>query len=68
MLKTPVMFKKAFQNFYSKDVACIKELENSGGAPTEEDLKKIGTLFPFLKILYDATLKLSGSHYVTGSS
>ena len=68
MLKTAVMFKKAFQNLHSKDVACIKELEKSGGVPTEEDWKKTGTFLPFLKIFYDATLKLSGSHYVTGSS
>lgn len=68
MLKTAVMFKKTFQNLHSKDVTCIKELEKSGGAPTEEDWKKIGTFLPFLKIFYDATIKLSRSHYVTGSS
>ena len=43
MLKTAVMFKKTFPNLCSKDVACIRELEKSGGVPNEEDWKKIGT-------------------------
>jgi len=68
MLKTAVMFKKAFQNLHSKDITCIKELEKLGGVPNEEDWKKISTFLPFLKIFYNATLKLSGSRYVTGDS
>jgi len=67
MLKTIVTFKKAFQNLHSKDITCIRELEKSGGVPNKEDWKKISTFLPFLNIFYDATLKLSGSRYMTGN-
>ena len=49
MLKTVVMFNKAFQNLHSKDVDCIRELEKSSGVPNEADWKKISTFLSFLK-------------------
>ena len=44
----------------------LKSLKS--GVPHEEDWKKIGTSLSFLKIFYDATLKLLGSHYAIDNS
>ncbi|KAK8976550.1 hypothetical protein V6N11_049207 [Hibiscus sabdariffa] len=45
--------------------SCFKELRKVGGGPIEDDWKRVSCFLPFLRIFYDATLRLSGSRYVT---
>ncbi|KAL2898406.1 Zinc finger BED domain-containing protein RICESLEEPER 2 [Bienertia sinuspersici] len=68
MLESAIKFKKAFACLLMKDSTCYKELRKIGGGPSEDDWKRVGTLLPFLNIFYDATLRLSGSRYVTCNS
>lgn len=46
----------------------MKELKKWGGKPEEDDWKKLDVFLPFLQIFYDATLRMSGSRYVTANS
>uniref|UniRef100_A0A803MBM2 hAT-like transposase RNase-H fold domain-containing protein n=1 Tax=Chenopodium quinoa TaxID=63459 RepID=A0A803MBM2_CHEQI len=70
MLKTALAFRKAFKNMKTKFSPYTRELMKQpvGGAPDDEDWDKIESFFPFLEIFYNATLKLSGSRYVTGNT
>ncbi|KAE8671427.1 hypothetical protein F3Y22_tig00111954pilonHSYRG00181 [Hibiscus syriacus] len=65
MLESAIKFKKAFASLYMKDSSCFKELRKVGGGPIEDDWKRVSSFLPFLSIFYDATLRLSGSRYVT---
>ncbi|KAK8511881.1 hypothetical protein V6N12_000917 [Hibiscus sabdariffa] len=51
-----------------KDSSCFKELRKLGGGPSEDDWKRVSCFLPFLSVFYDATLRLSGSSYVTCNS
>ncbi|KAL2927661.1 Zinc finger BED domain-containing protein RICESLEEPER 3, partial [Bienertia sinuspersici] len=70
MLKTPLVFRKAFKNMKTKFSPYTKELMKQpvGGAPDDENWDKIQSFLPFIEIFYNATLKLSGSRYVTGNT
>ncbi|XP_021762459.1 zinc finger BED domain-containing protein RICESLEEPER 2-like [Chenopodium quinoa] len=70
MLKTALVFMKAFKNMKTKLSPYTKELikQPVGGAPDDEDWNKIQSFLPLLEIFYNATLKLSGSRYVTGNT
>uniref|UniRef100_A0A803N8S2 BED-type domain-containing protein n=2 Tax=Chenopodium quinoa TaxID=63459 RepID=A0A803N8S2_CHEQI len=70
MLKSALVFRKAFKNMKTKFSPYTKEhmKQPVGGAPDDEDWDKIQSFLPFLEIFYNATLKLSGSHYVTGNT
>uniref|UniRef100_A0A803MIX4 BED-type domain-containing protein n=1 Tax=Chenopodium quinoa TaxID=63459 RepID=A0A803MIX4_CHEQI len=70
MLKTALVFRKAFKNMKTKFSPYTKELMKQPveGAPNDEDWNKIQSFLPFLEIFYNATLKLSGSRYVTGNT
>lgn len=68
MLKTAVVFRKAFKNLKAKYQPYVKELRKSWGAPDDDDWDKVSYFLPFLEIFYDATLNLSGSRYVTGNA
>ncbi|KAL2893529.1 Zinc finger BED domain-containing protein RICESLEEPER 2 [Bienertia sinuspersici] len=68
MFEFAIKCKKAFAFLLVKDSTCYKELRKIGGGPSEDDWKWVGTSLPFLNIFYDATLRLSGSRYVTCSS
>ncbi|KAL4284773.1 hypothetical protein GQ457_16G007020 [Hibiscus cannabinus] len=68
MLESAIKFKKAFASLYMKDSSCFKELRKLGGGLKEEDWKRVGSFLPFLSVFYDATLRLSGSLYVTCNS
>uniref|UniRef100_A0A803MR49 BED-type domain-containing protein n=1 Tax=Chenopodium quinoa TaxID=63459 RepID=A0A803MR49_CHEQI len=63
MLKSALVFRKAFKNMKTKFSPYTKELMKQpvGGAPDDEDWDKIQSFLPFLEIFYNATLKLSGS-------
>ncbi|KAJ9561224.1 hypothetical protein OSB04_006384 [Centaurea solstitialis] len=73
MLNSVVKFKKTFSNMLLKDSTCKKELQkNEGGLVKGLLLQNVSnypqytivlgsSLLPFLKIFYDATLRLSGS-------
>ncbi|KAK8583962.1 hypothetical protein V6N12_068215 [Hibiscus sabdariffa] len=63
-----IKFKRAFASLYMKDSSCLKELRKFGGGPNEDDWKRVGSFLPFLSVFYDATLRLSGSRYVTCNS
>ncbi|XP_057520815.1 zinc finger BED domain-containing protein RICESLEEPER 1-like [Amaranthus tricolor] len=68
MLESTIKFKKSFASLCMKDSALVKLLRKFGGAPTEEDWKKVSTFLPFLSVFYDATLRFSASRYVTCNS
>lgn len=42
-------------------------MKKVGGDLSVEEWKQVSTFLPFLKVFYDATLKLSGSLYVTSN-
>ncbi|CAO2830618.1 unnamed protein product [Amaranthus hypochondriacus] len=65
MLKTALIFRKAFKNLKTKFSPYVRELEKVGGAPDDADWDRVAVFLPFLEIFYDATLSLSGSRYVT---
>ncbi|KAK9013551.1 hypothetical protein V6N11_041555 [Hibiscus sabdariffa] len=51
----------------NEDGTTETELRKLGGGPSE-DLKRVSCFLPFLSVFYDATLRLSGSSYVTCNS
>lgn len=66
MLESAVKFRKAFSRLILKDSTCEKELKRcEGGLINDVDWVNVTSLLPFLKIFYDATLRFSGSRYVT---
>lgn len=67
MLESALKFKKAFLNLCSYDANFQKEVKKFGGEPSLEDWDRVKYLLPFLKLFYEATLKMSGSRYVTGN-
>lgn len=68
MLEYASIYRKAFDLLETSDGGkFIEELSKSNGVPTDDDWDRIASLLPFLKIFYDATLRLSGSLYVTSN-
>ncbi|KAL9235748.1 hypothetical protein vseg_010485 [Gypsophila vaccaria] len=67
MLESALKFKKAFGLLYVKDSTLQKEMGKIGDNLTSEEWKEVSYLLPFLKVFYDATLKMSGSRYVTSN-
>lgn len=69
MIESAIKFKKAFSNLLLKDPSCEKELRKCvGGLIYEDDWAKVSGLVPFLKVFYEATLRFSGSRYVTSNA
>ncbi|KAL4281262.1 hypothetical protein GQ457_03G008280 [Hibiscus cannabinus] len=68
MLKSALVFRKAFKNLKTKYLPYTKELRKIGGAPDDEDWDKIAFFLPFLQMFYEATLSFFGSRYVTGNT
>jgi len=64
MLESALKLKKAFLNFYSYDANFHKEVRKFGGEPCLTDWEKVKCFMPFLKMFYEATLKMSGSRFV----
>ncbi|XP_077228331.1 zinc finger BED domain-containing protein RICESLEEPER 1-like [Tasmannia lanceolata] len=66
MLKIALKFQKAFERFGEEDVLFMAELKD--GCPNDDDWDNARVLTQFLKSFYEATLRLSGSLYVTSNS
>uniref|UniRef100_A0A803MVU4 BED-type domain-containing protein n=1 Tax=Chenopodium quinoa TaxID=63459 RepID=A0A803MVU4_CHEQI len=68
ILEYASIFCKAFDLLETSDGGKFnEELTKSNGVPTDDDWDLVASLLPFLKIFYDATLRLSGSLYVTSN-
>ncbi|CAL1379180.1 unnamed protein product [Linum trigynum] len=67
MLESALVFKRAFERLEEEDDKYKVELEKLKGTPNELDWHYVESLVHFLKIFYDATLKVSGSLYVTSN-
>uniref|UniRef100_A0A803LPU5 HAT C-terminal dimerisation domain-containing protein n=1 Tax=Chenopodium quinoa TaxID=63459 RepID=A0A803LPU5_CHEQI len=62
MLEYASIFRKDFDLLETSDGGKFnEELTKSNGVPTDDDWDRVASLLPFLKIFYDATLRLSGS-------
>lgn len=61
MLESTKNFTLAFDNMKSKGVPYVNELVKYGGASNDDDWKMVSTFLPFLRILYEAIMKLSDS-------
>jgi len=59
MLKCALKFRKTFSNLESKCGLYIKEVRKHGGPPNKDDWKIVVYCYPFLRIFYETTLKLS---------
>ncbi|KAL4353039.1 hypothetical protein GQ457_06G008360 [Hibiscus cannabinus] len=68
MLKSALVFKKAFRNMKTKHLPYTNELRKVGGAHDDEDWDKVTSFLSFLEIFYDTTLSFSGSRYMTGNT
>ncbi|KAK8562059.1 hypothetical protein V6N12_049112 [Hibiscus sabdariffa] len=68
MLKSALVFKKAFRNIKTKYLPYKKELRKVGGAHDDEDWDKVALFLHFLEIFYDTTLSFSRSRYVTSNT
>ncbi|XP_077228339.1 zinc finger BED domain-containing protein RICESLEEPER 2-like [Tasmannia lanceolata] len=66
MLEIALKFRKAFERFGEEDVLFMAELKD--GCPNDDDWDNARVLTQFLKSFYEATLRLSGSLYVTSNS
>ena len=67
MLESAIKFKKAFGRLLVMDSALQRDMSKIGEDLTNDDWKQVSYFLPFLKIFYDATLKLSASRYVTSN-
>ena len=67
MLDTALKFQKAFDLFELRDSKFKAELSLGKGVPTVEDWIYVKSVLPFLKIFYGATMRISGSYYVTSN-
>ncbi|GJW07316.1 retrotransposon protein, putative, ty1-copia subclass [Tanacetum coccineum] len=63
-----IKFQAAFDMLEEQDSKYRSELLSSKGMPTEEDWDYARCLLPFLRGFYTATLRISGSLYVTSNS
>ncbi|XP_073223512.1 zinc finger BED domain-containing protein RICESLEEPER 2-like [Cicer arietinum] len=69
MLVMVVIYKKAFDLLEIVDAKYVKELSKAKGprVPLSKDMDFANTVLPFLRIFYDATMRISGSSYVTSN-
>uniref|UniRef100_A0A803LAE6 BED-type domain-containing protein n=1 Tax=Chenopodium quinoa TaxID=63459 RepID=A0A803LAE6_CHEQI len=66
MLECALLYQKAFDLLENSDGGkFFSELTKISGVPTDMDWHRVASFIPFLKIFYDATLRLSGSLYAT---
>lgn len=64
MLEAALKQEKTFKELEIMHNKYIEELSKGNGVPTFSDWKYIWAILPFLKIFYDATLRISGSTYL----
>ncbi|KAL4371448.1 hypothetical protein AHAS_Ahas06G0166800 [Arachis hypogaea] len=67
MLEAALKLRAAFDLLELQDDKYINEMSKSYGVPTDDDWTYAESILPFLKIFYDATLRISGSLYVTSN-
>jgi hypothetical protein len=68
MLDSALKHQKAFEVLEIQDPKYSEELVEKGkGVPTYMDWEEAQAILPFLKIFYDATLRISGSSYVASN-
>ncbi|KAL2901582.1 Zinc finger BED domain-containing protein RICESLEEPER 2 [Bienertia sinuspersici] len=66
MLECALIYRRAFDFLEFSDGGKFRsELSKSLGVPSDDDWDCVKAFVPFLKIFYDATLRLSGSLYCT---
>ncbi|XP_077251858.1 zinc finger BED domain-containing protein RICESLEEPER 2-like [Tasmannia lanceolata] len=66
ILEIALKFRKAFERFEEEDALFLTELKEE--SPYDVDWDNARVLTQFLKTFYEATLRLSGSLYVTSNS
>ena len=67
MLDAAFKHKKAFDEFGFHDTEYANELGKGIGLPSYEDWGYVESILPFLSIFYEATLRISGTSYVTSN-
>nr|KYP36627.1 Putative AC transposase [Cajanus cajan] len=67
MSKVALKHQKAFEELEMQDKKYIEELEKGKGVPTFGDFEFVRGILPFLKLFSDATMRISGSSYVTSN-
>lgn len=65
MLDAALKFWKVFDFMEIHENKFVDELSKMKGVPTYDDCEHAGVILPFLELFYNATLKVSGSYYVT---
>lgn len=67
MLEGALNHRKIFEDLELQDKEYVHELEKGKGVPTCEDWNNARLILPFLKIFYEAMLRISGTSYVTSN-
>lgn len=68
MLAAALKHEKTFEELCFLDQKYVNELTSKGkGVPTQDDWKRVREILPFLKMFYDATVRISGSSYLTSN-
>jgi hypothetical protein len=69
MLVAALKHKDTFDELGYQDKKYVNELVKKGkGVPTQGDWDHIRLILPFLKLFYDATVRMSGSSYLTSNT
>ncbi|XP_025661444.1 zinc finger BED domain-containing protein RICESLEEPER 2-like [Arachis hypogaea] len=67
MLVAALRHQKAFELLEMQDKKFVEELNKGRGVPLFQDWDYAKSVLPFLEMFYDATLRISGSSYVTSN-
>ena len=67
MLDAALKHKNAFDELEFHDTKYANELGKGIGLPSYEDWEYVESILPFLNIFYEATLRISGTSYVTSN-
>ncbi|XP_025616923.1 zinc finger BED domain-containing protein RICESLEEPER 2-like [Arachis hypogaea] len=67
MLVAALKHQKAFELLEMQDKKFVEELNKGRGVPSIQDWDYAKSVLPFLEMFYDATLRISGSSYVTSN-
>jgi hypothetical protein len=67
MLKAALIHKMTFMELEFNDQIYVDELNSNKGVPTLEDWERVELILPFLSIFHEATMRMSGSSYLTSN-